>query len=112
METKTITFADVAGYVYGQATPEELRQLNGLVVDKIRNDRKLVQATIMTQVKVGDRVRLTGLSPKYMNGLEVEVVGKAVSKLNVRFVDVLAVPTRARDRFGTRPFKVPANCVE
>lgn len=113
METKTeTTMRDVLNFIYRDATTDQLRELNEQIVAKIKTDRKVEAAVNMGAINVGDTVVLKNLSPKYINGVHVKVVGKKQTKLEVKLLDPVFAPSRVRDRFGTRTFTVPAGCVE
>ena len=80
------------------------------IQEAIRQRRKLTKsahaAVTMTELKIGDKIVLKEISPKYMIGMAATVTGKRRTKLEVT-LDI------ACGRFGTTtPIVVPASCVE
>lgn len=57
--------------------------------------------------KVGDKVRLSGLSPKYLNGLTGEIKGREGDKFSVEFDEESAFMAR---RYG-KTVRVPPGCL-
>lgn len=51
------------------ASEEQLQQINALVIQQLNLARVQRAQRMRKQLKVGDRVILTGLKPKYLNGL-------------------------------------------
>ena len=111
MNTTTITIKDVLDFIHTQSTYADTNQIAGALNAR----RKAIKAVAALEAKaefgLGDRVYLTGLSPQYVNGTMVEIVGVHVSKFSVKLADPDSVPARVRNRlYGT--FKVPMTCVE
>jgi hypothetical protein len=79
--------------------------------DAIKSRHKIVRnqsaAKNVLSIKVGDEVTLKGLSPKYLNGALVTVIGKSDNK----FVVQVPISTSMRKWSGSTP-TVPAACVE
>lgn len=82
-----------------------------MLQEAINLRRKAVRAQArdinLTSFKVGDNVRLKGLSPKYLNGTVATITGKK----NTRFVVELPTSPSLRKWSGSKP-TVPASCVE
>ena len=80
----------------------------------LRERRKVIRKgrdlTVLASVKAGDKGRLDGLSPKYLNGEEVEVVAKKESRISVKLIETNPRMSRAAGRFGALPFTIPAGC--
>jgi len=78
------------------------------ILEAVHQRRKLMRgaskAVAMVSLKIGDKVRLKGLSPKYVNGSTAKIVDKKRTKLVV----VLDTPV---GRFKGR-VTVPADCLE
>jgi ribosomal protein L21E len=88
-----------------KADEEELEQLN----DQVRRRYQVMRAQKATNAlrtfKVGDRVRLTGLKPKYINGARGLIMGRRQTKF-----EVLVDEGTYTGRFG-RLVTVPAVCL-
>lgn len=82
-----------------------------MLQDAINRRRKAVRAQArdinLTSFKVGDKVRLKGLSPKYLNGTVATITGKK----STRFVVQMPLSPNLRKWSGSTP-TVPAGCVE
>ena len=78
--------------------------------DTIKRKQKMTRDTEVAlkavSLKPGDRVRLFGLSPKYLNGLVGEVQSVENTRARVKLEDSFNLR-----RFGTTP-KVPLACLE
>ena len=66
------TYADVLAYV-STATREEISGIHDAANARSRMLRDIRTAQAAATIKVGDKVTLGGLSPKYLNGLQGEV---------------------------------------
>lgn len=79
------------------------------IISAARQRTKLVEASNtavkMFDLKVGDKVRLKDLSPKYMNGVECVITGKKRTKFEVKLDQPVG-------RFSGTGLTVPASCVE
>lgn len=80
------------------------------IISAIKERRKIVQTAkafnVITKVKQGDKVRLKGLSPKYLNGNVAEVI-----KPNQKSVQCF-FPETIGKYIKNVPFNVPASCLE
>jgi len=78
-----------------------------LMQNAINSRREMIRSSEARRnamsIKVGDRVVLKGLRPKYLNGLSAEVVTVG-TKMNVRL-------DRPVGKYGRNITEVPANCV-
>lgn len=99
MATATITIEDVFEYVHGHADEEELDSL----VEAFKARRKALSEKRALNVKVGTEVTLSGLSPKYLNGLAGTVETVNGSRADVR----LNEESTQRLRFKGKRFYVP-----
>lgn len=93
--------------VKGTYSDEELASISNAVrtaQDLVKQRRS---AILKATLKVGDKVTLSGLSPKGLNGLTATVIGIAKSKVKVE------MPTDYRaGRFsGAKGVGVPLTCV-
>lgn len=70
--------------------------------------RTLTTLEVVGSLNVGDRVKLTGLRPQYVNGATGTVESLAQTRFNVRLDD--DVDPRARARFG-EVVRVPASAL-
>jgi hypothetical protein len=59
-------------------------EIVGAINSRRRMRRDIESYTALGTVQVGTKVRLEGLSPKYLNGLTGEVVGKRGKRFTVR----------------------------
>jgi len=90
------TLAEAMSFIVNKATGGDLDNL----LAAMRNRRSALNSLRAANVAVGDQVRLVGLSPKYLNGLEgvVETINK--SRCNVRLsrlsTEHLRIPGRVR----------------
>jgi hypothetical protein len=72
----------------------------------IRERRKSAGRENLFELVPGDRVRIRGIRPAYLNGLHGTVTGTRNSRISVRL-------DQSVGRFsGTFPLAVPASCVE
>lgn len=83
------------------------------LMDAVNRRRKLIAQQAknlnMATIDVGNTVRLTGLRPKYLNGVTTEVLGKNQSTLSIR-IPFEQVPYNSK--YAGQRTTVPANCVE
>lgn len=102
------TLADVLGFVLNEATESDMDRIMGAW----KTRRKTLAAENLATVKVGDRVRLAGLSPKFLNGATGVVTG--INQTTVAFKVDDTAPQRVKDRLGApwQDARVPAGCVE
>ncbi|MCL4414435.1 MAG: nitrile hydratase subunit beta [Actinobacteria bacterium] len=74
------TLADVLGFIINGSTADDLER----IVDMVRQRQGALRALQAAAVSVGDQVRIAGLSPKYLNGLEGVVESISKARGNVR----------------------------
>lgn len=72
--------------VNGTFSNSELREIN----EAIETKNRMNSMALSTQMKVGDKVRLSGLSPKRINGMIVEVLGINRTTVKTRVEGVLS----------------------
>lgn len=99
MATATITIEDVFEYIHGHADEAELDSL----VEAFKARRKALSAKRALGVKKGSKVALTGLKPKYLNGLSGTVETVSGTHADVR----LNEESTRRLRYSGRQFYVP-----
>lgn len=99
-------WSDVVDYVVG-CTDSEVQLLYGLLRERQKTLRSIAAATAAATIKVGDKVRLRGISPKYLNGATGTVVpGGGAAKFLVQL-------DQAIGKFpAALPLTVPASCLE
>ena len=116
------TLADVLGFIIDGSTAGDLER----ITDMVRQRQRALRALQAAAVSVGAQVRIKGLSPKYLNGLEGIVESITRSSGNVRLskmsTDRLRVTTKSstfRTRFYIRDDEehylltgVPLSCCE
>lgn len=117
-----ITLADVLGFIIDGSTAGDLER----ITDMVRQRQRALRALQAAAVSVGAQVRIKGLSPKYLNGLEGVVESITKSSGNVRLGKLstgrLRVTTKSstyRTRFYIRDDEehyllagVPLSCCE
>ena len=117
-----VALPDVIGFIVSEATDGEL----GQITDAIRQRQRALRALQAAAVSVGAQVRIKGLSPKYLNGLEGVVESITKSSGNVRLSKLSTVQLRVamatstfRGRFFVRADEehylltgVPLSCCE
>jgi hypothetical protein len=106
METN---FTDVISYITLHATSEEARRINKAATERVKLLGKMEGSLMASLLKPGDKVTLSGLSPKYLNGMTA-TVKEAAQGRETKVTVVLDDEHRAT-RYGTRPVKVPAQCL-
>lgn len=99
MATATITIEDVFEYVHGHADEEELDSL----VEAFKARRKALSQKRALNVKVGTEVTLSGLSPKYLNGMSGTVETVNGTRADVRLNEA----STRRLRYSGKRFYVP-----
>jgi hypothetical protein len=88
-----ITYRDVLDYV-GTASREEITGIHEAANARARLLRDLKTAEAAATIKVGDRVTLNGLRPKYLNGLQGEIKATDGTRATVELGKVDAVMAR------------------
>jgi hypothetical protein len=76
-----------------------------------RNLRDAKAQAARQTLKRGDKVKLTGLSPKYLNGLTGTIVARPTGKRIEVKLDSPGMAGRYAPS-GDRPMRVPLTCVE
>ena len=93
-----------------------LAEIFAAIRDRQQIVRTINDSKALATIKVGDKVVLKGLSPKYLNGAECEVVaGPKTSRskrISVKLLDPKTCNYKAAARFGSFPVQVPVGCVE
>ena len=98
--TGPATLSAVLRFIMDDATERDLENINEAL--KIRT--KALRSIRAANVKIGDQVCLTGLSPKYLNGLE-GIIESATSKhAEVRLSKMST--TKLRDVGGSARFMI------
>ena len=86
---------DVATFIH-QASEESI----GTIQQLIANRRKNIQNERAAQVTIGKTVTLTGLTPKYLNGLTGEVADLSGTRANILLDEDSTLTLRLTDRTG------------
>ena len=90
-----------------QATDEQLTSLMNMVVAERKHRRQLEAHQVAAEVKVGSRVRLKNIKPKYMTGAICEVTALGSTRVTI---DIIEGPDfRGRIRRG---IQVLHSCIE
>lgn len=92
------------------ASEDELSELIGAINDRRGVLRTQKRREVVRTIHQGDRVRLTGIRPKYLEGTLATVVGKKTASKFIVELDPGCDP-RAIRRFGARPI-CPATILE
>ena len=117
-----VALPDVIGFIVSEATDGELDR----ITDAIRQRQRALRALRAATVSVGAQVRIRGLSPKYLNGLEgvVESITKSsgdvrLSRVSTARLRVRMAAATFRGRFYIRAdeehyllTRVPLSCCE
>lgn len=81
------------------------------IADAVRTAQDLIKqqtaAKMKATLKIGDKVKLTGLRPKTINGLVATVVGMRQTRVNVDMPD----DYNAGRWSGVKGVRVPLSCV-
>lgn len=88
----------------------DLDQVIKAVKDRHKVLLTIQASTTLSTVRVGDRVELTGLSPKYLNGCKAEV--KAIGTEISIVLENGWFEQRAREKFAGRVIRVKPQCVK
>jgi hypothetical protein len=64
-----MVLSEVLSYIYSQTTPEDV----STIFQACKERNRLLNSVRAASVTKGSKVKLTGLSPKYLNGLKGEV---------------------------------------
>ena len=92
---------DVIGFVAGHATEDDLNT----ILDAIKLRRSVLKNARQAELTVGTWVETTGLSPKYCNFLQGELIGKGKSS-------TVLLDERSTSRLrisGAKRFYIPAS---
>ena len=95
-DVATVTLPGVIGFIIN-ATDDELDR----IADAIRQRQRALRALQAAAVSVGAQVRLKGLSPKYLNGLEGVVESIAKSSCNIRLSKLSTARLRVTTKSST-----------
>lgn len=98
------TIGEVLTFIASEATEGDITAIYEMAKTRAKTLRNVQAATNAATLKPGDKVRLSGLSPKYMNGEVVEVVSINGSKIRVKTDHVIG------RIWEGEPFGVPASC--
>lgn len=107
MKTETL---DKVVRLIGQASTEELMILSDSINSRHRHLKNMEAVHNRQTLKVGSRVKLKNLKPKYLNGTKAVVLEVKGDKGFLVELEPNADP-RAFRRFGNKPI-VPANCLQ
>ena len=77
----------------------------GLITAEVKARRAAKARSTSATLAIGDRVRLVGISPKYLNGVECTFQGHKNSKLTVQLDERIG-------KFGLGLLTVHSECVE
>lgn len=97
MTDRNITVGDATAFIL-RASRVELDALNEAMKARYRNLRTEANIAAVDEFEVDDRVALTGLSPKYVNGSRGTIVGRSGVKFKVELDD--ECDPRVVNRFG------------
>ena len=92
-----VALPDVIGFIVSEATDGELDR----ITDAIRQRQRALRALRAATVSVGAQVRIRGLSPKYLNGLEGVVESITKSSGNVRLSKMSTARLRGTTKSST-----------
>lgn len=93
-----------------QMSETELKSVMEAVKARRKTLSVITASVVLSEVKVGDRVKLTGLSPKYLNDCHAKVESIGGDEIGITLEDGW-FETRARQRFGNRTIRVKPQCV-
>lgn len=99
------TLQEVGEFI-SQADSNQIDAIWSLCRNRTKVLRANAEAIASATLKVGDKVRLRGLSPKYLNGAVGMIAGRAGDKFEV----TLDAP-RGKFRAGL-PYRVPGSALE
>jgi hypothetical protein len=100
---KTETLAKIEELI-GRATEKELNAIYEAIQLRSRSLRYQRQHKALATLEIGDRVRLTGIKPKYMSGHLGTITGRRQTKFEVQ------LDLSPSSRFGQNVI-VPATCL-
>lgn len=106
---RDLDLEDVIAYVLN-ADDETCHTLGEAVQQRLKAIRQSRAMVVKATIRPGDKVRLTGIRPKVLDGIEVEVVRRDRTRVLVR------MPTDDRRLLTTKflpgsEVKVPASCI-
>lgn len=93
---------DIIDAILGGAHDDRL----DLITETVRERKQLLAKRLVSQISIGDRVRIKAVSPKYLIGYEATVTGVGSRD---QLVIKLDYPV---GRFTDRPFACPASVLE
>jgi len=104
-DVAAVTLPGIIAFIVSEDTESQLDQ----VTNAVRQRQRALRTVQAAAVRVGAQVRISGLSPKYLNGLEGLVETITRSRSNVRLSKMSTARlwrtggTRAVSRFGVKP---------
>lgn len=107
-ETQSATLITACQFIM-QASDTELDKILEVFNDRRKMLRMRQAADAKIKFSLGDTVMLRGLSPKYLDGTKVTIIGSAEKSFLVKLEP--GASRRVVDRVGGAAFKVPASCV-
>ncbi|MFI1189226.1 hypothetical protein [Streptomyces californicus] len=108
LTAETASTADLAQYISGLATADEL----DILTDLRDKRREILWAVRGSRVRTGVRVELTNMKPKYLNGLVGTVTRTSKSKKGEPLADVQVDAPPAALRAKAQRDGGPADIVE
>lgn len=109
-DTDTINLADVVHAILDGKFDDNLKGLADAIHERRKDVRKREGQMNAVLLKVGDRVTLKGLSPKYLNGTVVEVTEIHKTRASIKAIDGETSLKAAHRLIGGA--RVPLSCVE
>ena len=105
METRDIVHSILTGGVAAWPRDEDIDAISNALKERRSILRRIRTADARAEMRIGSEGTLTGLSPKYLNGMRVRVSTIKKTRVGITFVD--APP----DRFSLGGTTVPAQCI-
>ncbi|MFF4924310.1 hypothetical protein ACFY4B_27310 [Kitasatospora sp. NPDC001261] len=103
--TSTVTVADVAAYLASQATDPEIDRFFELSHQRT----KFLNSARAAMLTTGDAVRIQGMSPKYLNGLQGKVGPINTSRKGPYTTLLLDKASTAKLRKASKSYYIPAD---
>ncbi|MGA5819808.1 hypothetical protein ACPC54_18350 [Kitasatospora sp. NPDC094028] len=103
--TDTVTVADVAAYLSGQATDPELDRFFELSHQRTR----FLNTARAAMITAGNTVRIQGMSPQYLNGLQGTVGPINPSRKGPYTTLLLDAASTAKLRKAAKRYYIPAD---
>lgn len=105
------TLSDVLAYVTSTATADECEAIFDTCRDRVKALHDINARANAASLNVGDKVRLIGISPKYLNGCKAVIDAKRNGRFVVK-LDAEHEFSRAWTRSVNGMLEVHASCVE